>query len=213
MTQDALTQTLSKTISWILFILMIIIICKIIKFIFNIPIKIYKAINSKSQTKHNKWDDTEKTILHTKVSAGMPGREFIPNKQVLEDFLRNPYNMDNLKAATNDILKHAGYTGPEPHVEYSLLGTEASTHIVNKCRAYITINSEPQKSPMELYALLIHECMNIAIYYYNIHYGNVNKHLPAETMAIYKGYFQQIKNNSSYTSRKELEYIHNRIYK
>jgi hypothetical protein len=207
------TETLAQNIALLIYVLIIIALFKIIKFIISIPKKIYTAINSETQTNRNKWDDTEKTILHTKVSAGMPGREFIPNKQVLENFLRNPYNMDNLQAATNDILRHVNYTGPEPKVEYSLLGTDASTHIINECRAYITINSEPRKNSLILYALLIHECMNVVIFYNNINYGSVNKYLPAETMAIYKGYYQQIKNYSSYTSRKELEYIHNRIYK
>lgn len=210
--KEITTEIIAQNIAFLIYILLIIAICKIIKFIFSIPKKVYNYINKETQTKRNKWDDTEKTILHTKVSAGMPGKQFIPNAQIYGNFLINPYNIEYLKAATDDILKHVGYTGPEPHVEYSLLGIEPSTHIINECRAYITLNSEPKKPSAELYALLIHECMNLLIYYDNIHYGNVNKYLPAETMAVYKGYYHLIK-NYSYTSRKELDYIHNRIYK
>ncbi len=170
-----------------------------------------KIIAHKSNTKR----DLDSILLHTKVCIRQPRFHYEPDYNIYESFHRNPYNMDNLKNATMHILKYVGYTGPEPSVQYGILGSELSNHVINIHRAYITINSEPRKKPEELYALLIHECMNLYIFNKKIEFSSYYpKGYAADVIAVYLGFYDFMKQgykHNGYLNIKELKYIKKQI--
>lgn len=222
MSYEQIINYIAQVIILLILVAIIKFIIWIIKLIYNIFHSIItgtrrltwnskKVISHKSNTKR----DLDSILLHTKVCIREPRFHYEPDSIIYESFLRNPYNMDNLKNATMHILKYVGYTGQEPTVQYGILGSEPSNHIVNIHRAYITINSEPKKKPEELYALLIHECMNLYMFNRKIEFSSYYpKEYAADVIAVYLGFYDFMKKgykHSGYLTTKELKYIKNEI--
>lgn len=129
-------------------------------------------------------------------------------------FMRNPYNDNNLKNITMDILKFTEYKGSEPNITYTLLGNERSKHFIrDEIKSYIQITSEPKLPPTDILALIIHECMHIYKEYNKIEYpSGYSQELIADTIAIYLGFYENLSiAYKFYTSQRDLDYILRKI--
>lgn len=205
------TYTITGKLSLIIFVLAIIGAITVIKKIINILF-----IRKPRNIKHKNWNDFDRIILHTKTRLQTPLSQYIPNQMYYDVFMKNPYNDINVKNMMIDILAHIKYDGPMPNIKYTLLGNEVSKHFTrgNELQSYIQITSEPKLPPIDLLALIIHECMYIYKSYHKIEYSTVfNQENVADTLAVYLGFYKNLSvAHKYYTSQEELDYIYTKIY-